>query len=84
LHVNNRNKISVDEVFGVEKFVLLKSNIYRDQYLQGSEFLSNQFNILSQLAKKIAIYRIERPTAPIQIDELADIVYNRIINPNDK
>lgn len=68
-----------EEVFGADKFLLLRQNTYRVHFLEKLNQLEAHFNNLSKLASTIRLFKVERPSFPMQVMELADYIEENIL-----
>lgn len=67
------------EISGSEKFNLLTQNTYRMQYLDKLNRIESHFRNLSRLVEVTKLFRVERPTSPLNIRELATFVEDNIL-----
>lgn len=84
LSTKNEEGFSVEEITGAKKLIVLRENIYRDQFLKGSDLLENHFKLLSQLSNQSKLYHITRPSIPLMIKELTELVINQVIKLEQK
>ncbi|MEN8193434.1 MAG: hypothetical protein ABFS12_11500 [Bacteroidota bacterium] len=82
LNLSKRNTtgFSFDEIKGMDKFDILKTNTYRTRFIEGLNMAQSHFNNVTKLIEKIPLYKIERPSEPLLIYELTDYVKS-VINP---
>uniref|UniRef100_UPI004056802C hypothetical protein n=1 Tax=Candidatus Electrothrix sp. TaxID=2170559 RepID=UPI004056802C len=64
---------------GSEKFNVLKNNTYRYQYLEGLDKTANHFKLISSIADNCEVYRLERPSNPLRLNELAGYFIEHLI-----
>lgn len=79
----NTPGIDIKEIYGLEKFKLLKENTYRYQFINGLQVTDQHFLSISDLASSVKIFKVERPTSPLMIKELADEVESIIIKSQE-
>lgn len=75
----NRNGFHIEEINGIEKFSILGNNVYRNNLIDGLGRTQTNFEQLTNLANKINLFRLERPSNPIMIKELIDFIVDEII-----
>ncbi|MBN1181839.1 MAG: hypothetical protein JXB49_06100 [Bacteroidales bacterium] len=80
LSTKNTPGYHFEEVFGSEKFILLRQNTYRIQFISKLNKTKSYFENLTKLAALTRVFRVERPSSPIQIRDLATFVEDNIIN----
>lgn len=68
-----------NEIFGMQKFGLLKENTYRGQYIKGLETSLSHFRQLNALTRNVKVYLLRRPNSPLLLNELADFVEEKMI-----
>lgn len=69
-----------EELRGSEKFNLLRQNTYRIQFIDKMSKVESYFKNLSKLLDVTRIFRVERPTSPLQVRELATFIEYNIFN----
>lgn len=62
------------EVTGVEKFVVLRNNIYRPEYLVPLKLEGEYLKQVARIAAQAKVYKITRPLADFDIDPLLDMI----------
>jgi len=77
----NSNGIEITEIFGMEKFDMLKENTYRYEFINGLQVADQHFQSITNLANSTRIFHVLRPSSPLMIEELADEIIDKIINP---
>ena len=80
LTTKNEAGFEVLEVSGAHKLKLMREHIFRDQVMKGLGLMENHFKLLSQLVNQAGLYHISRPSRPLQIEELSDLVIEKILN----
>ena len=73
--------ILVEPVFGVEKFMLLRRNSYRYEYLLAMNAMSDHFKKSEQFIAGLTMFKVSRPKDGFAIDGLLDNlieVYNTV------
>ena len=73
----NVDKLAVEEVKGIEKFILLKNHTYRFNFIAGNQMRAAHFSYLDSIAKQIEVFKISRPTGKFLFDEIIDIVLGK-------
>ena len=68
---------SIEELTGVEKFNLVRSNEYRKIYIDGLGVQERIFQTITSCIDKLKVYQISRPNVPIQIKQLADFIESK-------
>lgn len=79
----NEKKIVFKEISGVEKFNYLKANMYRLKLIEGEENKLFLFNHISNLAKNVKLFEINRPKYPFTIYPIKKLILKQI-KLNDK
>lgn len=74
----NKNTIIEDVLNAYDSFFWLQKNTYRKRFVRGNDLMRNQFDIINKLINKIEIVRLTRPIDVFLMDELVDVVVNRI------
>lgn len=80
LNSKNSPGIEISEIWGMEKFELLNSNTYRYQFVNGLQKSQSHFQSITDLANKTRVFQVQRPSSPLQVNELAEQVIKHIIN----
>lgn len=80
LSTKNTMGIEIREITGLEKFEALKENTYRYEFITAMQLSGQHFNSISELANNVEIFQVQRPTSPLMINELADVVIDKILN----
>jgi len=83
LESKNSSGIEILNVKGSPKFELLHQNTYRYQFLRGLQKTQSHFQSVSDLSNRIELFKVRRPSSPLLIDELADLVIEKIIRSTD-
>jgi hypothetical protein len=73
----NINKIEVEQVKGIEKFILLKNNTYRFNFIAGAQMRAAHFTYLDSISKQIDVIKISRPNGKFLFDEIIDAVLGK-------
>jgi hypothetical protein len=63
-----------EEIYGVQKFNTLRNNIYRYQFVEGLGAVKYHFDSISRLSKRAPIIKIQRPSSPLMINDLVDLI----------
>lgn len=69
----NKNDFNVEEQKGISKVEKLWSHIYRPQYMKGLDMTENHFQQIIEIASRIKIIDIQRPMAPLMLNELSTV-----------
>ncbi|MBN1415442.1 MAG: hypothetical protein JW973_10100 [Bacteroidales bacterium] len=80
LSTNESNSYYYEEVYGSDKFNILLSNTYRIHYVAKMNMTSIHFMNLSNLAKTIRLFKIERPSSPLKLIEFVEFIENKIFS----
>ncbi|MDF1573604.1 MAG: hypothetical protein P1P86_00225 [Bacteroidales bacterium] len=80
LTTKNTPGFHFEEVFGADKFQILRQNTYRVQFLEMLNQLEIHFKNISSLASSIPLYKVERPSSPLQVMELTDYIEKHILH----
>lgn len=83
LQNHNANEFIFEPLFGVEKFISLKSNIYRSNSISELGLQRQQFSLCSQLANETRITRIIRPQCGSPIQQLVECLADHINDQQD-
>ena len=75
----NSEGFRVHPVQGARKLKLLRENLYRDQMIRGTGLPRHHFTMLSTLANQTEMYHVERPSNPLDIDPLKNLVLKEIL-----
>jgi len=76
----NQGDFKIHSIYGANKFSVLRDHVFRDQMIKGMGIQESHFHLLSTLANQIELFHIERPSAPLKIVDLRNLVINEIIN----
>lgn len=68
------NEVSCTEVTGVEKFAVLRNNVYRHEYLLPLGLESEYLTRVAQIAAQTKVFKVVRPKAGFDIDPLLDTI----------
>lgn len=79
LSVKNTPGFNFERLGGANMFNQLWRNTYRMQYSENLDQSTTQFNNLSRLSNNTNVFRVERAAYPLEIDELADFIEEKII-----
>lgn len=71
---NNLTTVSYSEVFGVEKFKLILSNIFRKELIPNELIKGNYIKEVLNLSKNISVYKITRPKNGNSIEKIVNII----------
>lgn len=74
LEKNNNTVFEWEEVFGMQKFSLVKDHTYREQYIKGLETTLPHFHQINALIGNVRVYLLRRPDSSLLLNELADFV----------
>jgi hypothetical protein len=74
------DEIKITQVFGISKFNILNSHIFRRKILQGQKSAKSPFIALSVLSKRIPVFRVTRPKNRYALDELTDALEKIILS----
>lgn len=68
------SKIECSEVTGVDKFAVLRNNIYRPEYLVPLQLEADYLKQVAQIAGQTRVFSITRPVRGFDIDPLLDMI----------
>lgn len=71
---NNLTTVSCSEVFGVEKFKLILSNIFRKELIPNELIKGNYIKEVLNLSKNISVYKITRPKNGNNVEKIVNII----------
>ena len=71
---NNLTTVSCSEVFGVEKFKLILSNIFRKELIPNELIKGNYIKEVLNLSKNISVYKITRPKNGNSVEKIVNII----------
>lgn len=80
LHPWNQQEISIEEIKGMNKFEELNTQTYRHQFVHGLEKSGEHFSLVTGLANSARVFRVNRPSSPLLIEELHKKVVKEIIS----
>lgn len=66
--------MTVERLQGMDKYLPLKNNTYRFQYMQGMGLGNQHLKLTSQLSARTHLSRITRPRGRFALDELVDFI----------
>lgn len=79
LSVTNSNCFTSYLTKGTEKFNTLRASTYRLKLVESFNQTSYHFSFLSDLSQQVDVYKVNRPTSPLQINELSDYIERTIL-----
>lgn len=84
LETHDENSFKIEEISGVAKFKELQYHTYRKFYVKKMGYQKQFFELNSQIAQNVSLYKITRPANKFgfQVDRLIDIVENIITDNN--
>jgi hypothetical protein len=74
LNPHNEDTIRTEPVTGPDKFMVLRENTYRRRYLDGLALSPVHFRQVAELARRVRVTRVFRPTGGFAIDRLLDVL----------
>jgi hypothetical protein len=77
---SNQN-LSINQIKGKDKFIVLKNNIYRKQFVSAFGLDKTVFQTIATIASHVKIYRLVRPMDSFSVKEMAIQIQNVL---NDK
>lgn len=80
LSQSNTNEVIYQPMSGMEKFSLLRRNLYRQRFIAGNEPESKIFSTLSNIAQGIDVYKLERPKSGFSTSNLAKYIEKTVEN----
>lgn len=78
----NTSGFEVRRLHGFEVFEALKENTYRYEFVNGLQLSNQHFRAISELANSASVFHVQRPSSPLMINELVEVVIEKIINAN--
>jgi len=78
LNTKNSPGFSCEIVKGFEKFNAIKNHTYRYRFVESMDRISDHFKMANQLANAVDIIKLDRPSSPILLEELADEIEKQI------
>jgi len=79
LSVKNSPGYVIREIKGAEKFEILDRNTYRNHYIKGLQTSQIHFEHISYLASSTPIFQVQRPSSPLNVNELTEFVIKKFI-----
>jgi hypothetical protein len=73
LHVHNKEEYKTEQLKGTEKFNALKNQTYRFQFVTDRN-RPVHFTELNKMAQSVAVYRVTRPQAPMEMERLFEVI----------
>lgn len=68
------DRVEVREVTGIEKFIVLRNNIYRPEYLMVLQLEADYLRQVAQIAEQTRIYKLVRPIAGFDLGPVLDAI----------
>lgn len=78
IQTKNSSGFNIEELKGIQKFNVLKNNIYRYRFTEGLMKFKEQFMLLQEVLGEINVYAIKRPSGPLLIEELARYIQSEL------
>jgi len=69
---NNRDAFEFEEITGMEKFLPIKNQTYRSNYIDGMELSATHLQLCGRIAGNIRVVRISRPNHGFKLQQLVD------------
>jgi len=79
LEVKNTEGFTMKEVHGIEKFNLVRDNLYRGIYIEPLGVSREIFKTISMILDKVRVYQVTRPITPLKIGELGKFIQEKIL-----
>ncbi len=76
----NTHGIEIRALSGMDKFEPLKENTYRYEFVNGLQISGQHFQSITKLANSVKMFYVLRPSSPLMIEELADVVIDKILS----
>lgn len=80
LSTKNSLGFTLDHVNGIDKYRLLRTQIYRHQYLSGLGTPQNNLNNIAELANTLDVLLLARPISPILLDDLVAFTISNVLS----
>lgn len=74
LGTHNKDVFDLQHMTGIQKIRLLQKESYRQRFLKGLNKEVNRFQLVSQMANQVDLFRVIRPRAGYQLDELVQLI----------
>ena len=71
---HNRDEISITEVSGPRKFLILKQQTYRFGFLAGIDEKVGHFQLALRLAQQLPLCVVRRPSGSFRLEELVSLI----------
>ena len=78
LTTKNSSGYRVTPISGAKKLAVLREHVYRDQLIEGMGMPEFHFKMLSSIASQVQMVHVERPSVPLQIDDLKEFFFKVI------
>jgi len=72
--LHNKEKYNIEEIYGKNKFTLIKEMTYIFHNVKNTGILMSNFKICSMIASKIPIYVLTRPTEKSDLNEIIELI----------
>ncbi len=82
LATTNKNEFTFRTVNGIEKFNLVKTNTYRQMYMEGLDTLKQHFKLASIVGNKVPMHMVTRPSEGFQLDSLVSQIEDKYLLNN--
>jgi len=76
LATKNSPGYNIQEIKGAKKMNTLRDHVFRDQLIKGLGMPEYHFRMLSDLSNQISLFHLERPSVPLELERLKEIVIN--------
>lgn len=68
------NEVTITEVGGSDKFVVLRNNVYRPEYLRPLGLEIDYLGRISEIATKTPVFKLVRPTVGFDVDAVVEAI----------
>ncbi|MCK5135659.1 MAG: hypothetical protein KAR19_07725 [Bacteroidales bacterium] len=75
----NNHEFQVHTISGANKLAMLREHVYRDQLIKGMGIMESHFHMLSLLAGQIRLFHVERPSLPLNVYGLRDLIITQVL-----
>ena len=69
-----RDQLTLEPEPRIHTFRIMLHNTYRQRFLDGLQMRAAHFDLITAVARQAGVTRVERPTQPFRLQELADLI----------
>jgi len=78
LQPENRDDVAIEAVPGLQRFMPLRDNTYRQNFLAGMGLGSEHLALIGRLASQVRLSRLRRPTAGFTVEAMVDAILDDV------